>query len=138
MRANFFCVGILASLWTLSMLSTPTAVAQQGHPLVGVWSGDWGPTQAERHLVVMELSWKNTTLSGNINPGEPDATVIKVGTLNSTNWTVHLEGEGKDEKGNPLRIVVDGKIDNLGSAKRTLSGTWTRGSVKGNFKLTRE
>ena len=136
MRGKFsFVVGILASLLMLSM---PAAVAQQGHPLVGVWSGDWGPTQAERHLVVMELTWKDTTLGGNINPGEPDAAVIKVGTLNSTNWTVHLEGEGKDEKGNPLRIVVDGKIDNLGSAKRTLSGTWTRGSVKGNFKLTRE
>ena len=139
MRGKFsFVVGILASLWTLSMLSTPAAVAQQGHPLVGVWSGDWGPTPAERHLVVMELSWKNTTLSGNVNPGEPDATVIKVGTLNSANWTVHLESEGKDEKGNPLRIVVDGTIDNLGSAKRTLSGTWTRGSIKGTFKLTRE
>jgi hypothetical protein len=133
MRGNFFfVVGILASLLTLA------AGAQQGHPLVGVWSGDWGPTPAERHLVVMELSWKDTTLSGNINPGETDVASIKVGKLDSTNWTVHLEGEGKDEKGNPLRIVVDGKLDNLGSSKRTLSGTWIRGGVKGNFKLTRE
>jgi uncharacterized protein (DUF2147 family) len=133
MRAKFFCiVGILG--WLLAS----AAGAQQGHPLVGVWSGDWGPTQAERHLVVMELSWKDTTLSGNINPGETDVASIKVGKLDSTNWTVHLEGEGKDEKGNPLRIVVDGKLDNLGSSKRTLSGTWIRGGVKGNFKLTRE
>jgi hypothetical protein len=128
-------VGILAALW---MFSTPAAVAQQGHPLVGVWSGDWGPSQTERHLVVMELNWKDTTLSGNINPGEPDAATIKVGKLDSTNWTVHIEADGKDEKGNPLHTVVDGKIDNLGSAKRVLSGTWTRGATKGTFKVTRE
>jgi hypothetical protein len=133
MRGKILCmVGILAALLT------PAAVAQQGHPLVGVWSGDWGPTPAERHLLVMELTWKDTTLSGNINPGEPDAAQVKVGELNSTNWTVHIEAEGKDEGGKPVQIVADGQLDNLGSAKRTLSGTWTRGNIKGNFKLTRE
>jgi hypothetical protein len=131
----FFVVGILASLWTLSTLA---AGAQQGHPLVGVWSGDWGPTPTERHPVVVEMTWHDTTLGGMINPGETDAAQIKVGTLNSTNWTVHLEGEGKDEKGAPLRIVVDGQLDNVGSSKRTLTGTWIRGGTKGTFKLARE
>ena len=132
MRAKIFCViGILMSLLT------PAAVAQQGHPLVGVWSGDWGPTPAERHPVVVEMLWQNTTLSGNINPGEPDAAAIKVGRLDSTKWTVHLEGEAS-EGGKPLLIVVDGQLENLGSSKRTLSGTWTRGGVKGTFKITRE
>ena len=129
MRAKFLCVvGILASLLTLA------AGAQQGHPLVGVWSGDWGPTPAERHLVVMEMLWNDTTLSGKINPGETDEAAITVGRLDSTNWTVHIEGQGKDA----VKIVVDGKIDNLGSTKRTLSGTWMRGTTKGTFKVTRE
>lgn len=133
MRVRFlFAVGILASFLTLA------AGAQQGHPLVGVWSGDWGPTPTERHPVVVEMTWHDTMLGGMINPGETDAAQIKVGTLNSTNWTVHLEGEGKDEKGNPLRTIIDGQLDNLGSAKRTLSGTWTRGTTKGTFKITRE
>jgi len=133
MRPKFLCVvGILASLATLA------AGAQQGHPLVGVWSGEWGPTPTERHPVVVEMTWHDTTLGGMINPGETDAAQIKVGTLNSTNWTVHLEGEGKDEKGNPLKTVIDGQIDNLGSAKRILTGTWTRGTTKGTFKITRE
>ena len=133
MRGKFFLVvGILA------LLLTPAAVAQQGHPLVGVWSGDWGPTQTERHLMVIELTWKDTTLSGLINPGENDEAPVKVGKLDSANWTVHLEGEGKDEGGKPLRIVVDGKLDNLGSAKRTLTGTLIRGGAKGTFKLTRQ
>jgi uncharacterized protein (DUF2147 family) len=136
MRTKSLCVvGILAALW---MLSAPAAGAQQGHPLVGVWSGDWGPAQGERHLLVLELTWKDTTLSGNINPGESDAATVTVGKLDSTNWTAHLEGEGKDEKGSSLRIVFDGKLDNLGSAKRTMTGTYTRGNTKGNFKVTRE
>ena len=133
MRARILCiVGLLMSLLT------PAAVAQHGHPLVGVWSGDWGPTATERHPVVVEMLWQNTTLSGNINPGEPDAAVIKVGRLDSSKWTVHLEGEAKDESGKPLLIVVDGQLDNLGSSRRTLSGTWTRGGTKGTFKITRE
>jgi hypothetical protein len=86
----------------------------------------------------MELSWTDTTISGKINPGETDEAVVKVGKLDSSNWTVHLEGEGKDEKGSPLRTIIDGKLDNLGSSKRTLTGTWTRGTAKGNVKLTRE
>jgi hypothetical protein len=133
MRRPFYCL-----VCVLTFLMMPAAVAQQGHPLVGVWSGDWGPSAGERHPVLIEMTWQNTTLGGTINPGEVDAAPIKVGTLNSSNWTVHLEGEGKDEKGNPLRIVVDGQIENLGSPKRTLSGTWVRGTTKGTFKVTRE
>jgi hypothetical protein len=116
----------------------PTAVAQQGHPLAGIWLGDWGPSATERHQVLVELNWETTTLSGIINPGYPDEAPIKVGKLDSSNWTVHLEGEGKDEKGNPVRVVIDGRIEDLGSPKRSLTGTWTRGDVKGDFKLTRE
>ncbi len=114
-----------------------TSMAQHGHPLAGIWLGDWGGTQ-NRTDVVLELYWTNTTLSGNINPGFPDAATIEVGELDSSNWTVHLEAASKDEAGNPVRVIVDGKIDNLGSAKRTLSGTWKRGSTTGDFKLTRE
>jgi len=52
MRTKFFgVVGILA------LLLAPAAVAQQGHPLVGVWSGDWGPSATERHPVVVEMRW---------------------------------------------------------------------------------
>ena len=114
------------------------AGAQQGHPLDGVWSGDWGPSPTERIPVVLELHWKSTTLSGGINPGFPDAATVEVGRLNSANWTVHLEAVGKDENGNTVRTTIDGQIENLGSANRTLAGTWRRGNVTGNFKLTRE
>jgi hypothetical protein len=135
MRAKSYGLIVLVAL-VLSI--GPAAGAQQGHPLVGIWSGEWGPTAADRRPVLIEMTWENTTLSGTINPGETDAAAIKVGNLNSTNWTVHLEAEGKDEGGNPLKVVVDGQLENLGSPKRTLTGTWIRGNTKGTFKLTRE
>jgi hypothetical protein len=132
MRAKLF--GVIAIL----ALMIPAAGAQQGHPLVGVWLGDWGPSASDRHQVVVELTWLNTTLSGTVNPGEADETPLKVAQLNSSNWTVHLEGDSKDPGGKVARVVIDGQIENLGSAKRSLTGTWTRGGTKGTFKLTRE
>lgn len=113
------------------------AMAQHGHPLAGIWLGDWG-SGGTRNDIVLELYWTDTTLSGNINPGFPDAAVIEVGELNSSDWTVHIEAASQDEAGKPVKVIIDGKIDNLGSAKRTLSGTWKRGEVTGDFKLTRE
>ena len=84
------------------------------------------------------MEWKTTTLSGIINPGYPDEAKIRVGTLDSTKWTLHLEADSKDEKGNIVKVLIDGKLENIGSHNRTLTGTWTRGTVKGTFKLTRE
>ncbi len=131
--------GVRRLLLVLACLIVPPAlVAQQGHPLAGVWSGDWGPTGIDRNPVTIELTWVTTTLGGTINPGLPDAAVIRTGRLDSKNWTVHIEAEGKDENGNPVRIVVDGKLDALGSANRTLTGTWTRNNTRSTFKLTRE
>jgi hypothetical protein len=115
-----------------------TGVAQEGHPLIGTWSGEWGTSAKVRSPLLVILEWKTTTLSGVINPGEPDEAPIRVGTLDSTKWTVHLEADSKDEKGSPVKVVLDGKLEDIGSHNRTLTGTLTRGGVKGDFKLTRE
>jgi len=53
-------------------------------------------------------------------------------------WAVHLEADSKDERGSTVRIIIDGKLENIGSPNRTLSGTWSRGNIKGTFKLTRQ
>lgn len=127
-----------AALTLIVALCLPAAsMGQQGHPLAGIWLGAWnsGGTATD---VVVELNWMNTTLSGGINPGFPDEATIDVGNLDPSNWSVHIEAASKDEHGNPVRVVIDGKLDNLGSAKRTLSGTWKRGDTSGDFKLTRE
>lgn len=125
-------------VFVLACFIVAAAVAQEGYPLIGTWSGEWGPSPNERAQVVVIMEWDGETLSGIINPGFPDAAPIRVGTLDSTKWTVHLEAETKDERGNPVRIVIDGKLENIGSYNRTLSGTWIQGNVKGDFKLTRD
>jgi hypothetical protein len=47
---------------------------------------------------------------------------------------VHFEADTKDQK----HISIDGKLDNIGSYNRTITGTWTEGTMKGDFKLTRD
>ena len=136
MRAKIVCFVCVWACLTIAMMSG--ALAQEGYPLIGTWSGDWGPSATERNPVLIVMDWKTTTLSGIINPGYPDEAPIRVGTLDSTKWTLHLEADSKDERGTPVKVIVDGKLENIGSPNRTLTGTWTRGNVKGNFKLARE
>lgn len=122
----------------LACLAVTAAVAQEGHPVIGTWSGEWGPTATQRNNVLIVLSYDTTTISGVLNPGYPDEAPIKVATLDSTKWILRLEADSKDERGNPAKVIVEGKLENLGSPNRTFTGTWTRGNTKGDFKLTRE
>jgi hypothetical protein len=113
------------------------AQAQEGHPLVGSWYGDWGASASQRNDVTLVMSWDGKNISGIINPG-PDAVPFKVATLDSSRWTVHIEAEGKDRAGSVVRYTIDGKLENIGSYNRTLTGTWIQGAVKGDFKIARE
>jgi hypothetical protein len=117
------------------LLAAP-ALAQFGHPLKGTWSGDWGPTKDNRTHVVLELNWDGKAITGNINPG-PKAVPLKKAELNPDTWGVHLEGDGKDASGAAVHYVVDGKLENIGVYARVMSGTWTEGAKKGDFRVVR-
>jgi hypothetical protein len=117
------------------LLSAP-ALAQFGHPLKGTWSGDWGPTKENRTHVVLELNWDGKAISGNINPG-PKAVPLKKAELSPDTWGVHFEGDGKDASGATVHYVIDGKLENIGAYQRVMSGTWTEGSKKGDFRVVR-
>ena len=112
------------------------ASAQFGHPLKGSWSGDWGTSKDNRTRLLLELNWDGKAITGTINPG-PNAVALQKAVLDTANWTVHLEADGKDPSGKAVHYVVDGKLENLGSQNRVLTGTWTQGAVKGDFKLIR-
>jgi hypothetical protein len=103
----------------------------QGHPLKGVWLGDWGTDQNNRNPVILEMSWDGKAITGSINPG-PDAVHFTKAELDPSSWAVHLEAESSG-----TRYVIDGKIENLGSLRRSIIGTWVQGTQKGNFKITR-
>ena len=112
-------------------------LAQEGHPLTGTWSGDWGPTPAARTHITMVMAWDGKALTGTINPG-PDAIAVEAIFLDVTNWTIRFEASTKDASGAPVQVAAEGKLEDIASSHRTLTGTWRQGSTKGTFKLTRD
>ena len=118
------------------VLCAASSFAQYGHPLTGSWSGDWGPTKANRNRVLLDLDWDGKAITGRINPG-PDAVVIQKATLDVSTWTVRLESEVKDKAGQSVRYLIEGKLENIGVPNRVISGTWTQGGVKGDFRVVR-
>jgi hypothetical protein len=128
--ARFQLLGLLVTL-----IAVP-AFAQFGHPLKGSWSGDWGQAKENRTRILLEMNWDGKEISGVINPG-PNAVPLQKATLDPSNWSVHLEAEGKGPAGQPVRYVIDGKLQNIGAYQRFITGTWTEGSKKGDFKIVR-
>ena len=129
---------LLCALVFLTALSpTGSALAQEGHPMTGTWYGDWGPTPTHRNPITIIMAWDGKAISGTINPG-PDAIPITTATLDSTKWMFHLEANTKDQKGAPVHFVADGKLENVTSYNRTVTGSWNHGAVKGDFKLRRD
>ena len=114
-----------------------TGIAQQGHPLTGTWSGDWGPTATQRNQITLVMNWDGKNVTGLINPG-PDAIPITSVFVDVSTWTVRIEADSKDSSGKPVHISAEGKLEDLGSYHRTISGTWQQGAVKGAFKITRD
>ena len=132
MRVKNFGVPCLLACLALAA----TVSAQFGHPLKGTWSGDWGPSKGKQTHVVLELNWDGKALTGRINPG-PNQVPLRIATLDPSSWNVHLEAEGKDPSGSAIRYVIDGKLENIGAYQRFITGTWTEGPVKGEFKIVR-
>ena len=54
-------------------------------------------------------------------------------------WLLHFEAEAdvKDASGKVVRYVVDGKLQNIGVYNRFVTGTWSAGNEKGEFKVVR-
>jgi hypothetical protein len=144
----------LFCLLSCVLLAAP-ALAQEGHPARGTWAGYWGPSASENRLViVMDYDGKN--LSGTVNPGA-NAVPIKLARLDITPgkppakpgepvgepaFSVHIEVDAKDAKGNPVVIVADGTMQQVALPSRSIVGTWTQTSggktVKGEFRISRQ
>ena len=107
------------------------ALAQEGHPLVGTWSGDWGPTPTHRNPVTLELKLDGTMLTGTVNPGA-NAVPLTKGSFAKDTGMVMMEADAKGEKGAPVHYVIEGKVEGT-----MMSGTWNHDDKKGDFKLTK-
>jgi hypothetical protein len=127
MRARVFLIGLL-----IILAAVLPVLAQEGHPLTGSWHGAWMPN-GKRTPIMIYMKYDGKSVVGAINPG-PQAIPLKTVVLDATKWTVHMEGDAKDG----THVVVDGKLDNIGSYNRTLAGTWSQGANKADFKVTRD
>jgi len=131
------------SAWWIGLLMvlsiTVAAVAQEGHPMTGTWYGEFGPNATKRSDLTVIMNWDGKNVTGIINPG-PNVIPIKVATLDSTinKWTVHFEADAKNKAGGMDHFVFDGKMTNPVAYNRVISGTWTCGTTKGDFKITRD
>ncbi len=114
----------------------PLAFAQNGHPLVGSWSGNWTAAgQQGRLLVLIEFN-ADQVISGNIIEGSVRAPITEA-TLNPDDWSVTLKGQQKDASGAMVSIEIAGVIENLGSTtERAIVGSWRKGSTSGDLRLT--
>lgn len=112
-------------------------LAQEGHPLTGTWHGEYGTSPTQQTPIVFLMHWNSKIVEGKVNPGA-NSVPLKVATLDPSKWEVHIEADVKDPAGQPKHMVFDGKLENIGSYNRTITGTWTSGTQKGEFKLTRD
>ena len=133
-RSRILYILVLA----IMLLAPSGAWAQFGHPLKGQWSGQWGPSDNPKRLL-LDLQWDGKEITGVVNPGE-EAAAVKSVTFDYSNpsaWKVKLTAEGKDKSGKPVAISVDGTLENIGAYNKLFHGTWVEGGQKGDFTLTR-
>jgi len=124
-------ISLLFAVFTLG--ASVWVIAQEGYPLDGTWRGNWGQAGAAGTLAVVVMNWDGTAINGRINPGRNNVN-FTTASLNADTWAVHFEATSAD--GQP--IIVDGVLENLGSYKRTITGTWKIGGVENQIVLTRE
>ena len=141
MRSRFI---VLVCLLGCLALVAP-ALAQFGHPLKGSWSGEWWLKKGEENRILLDFDWDGKVLKGILNPGTDDVTVQKLaldppsgGVAKAMDpWLLHFEADVKDTAGKTVHHVVDGKLQNIGAYSKFITGTWTAGNQKGEFKVTR-
>lgn len=102
--------------------------------LTGTWSGDWGPSPADRNSVNVDMKLNGTTITGtvhSVNFQRPDVE-LKNSTYDPKAGTVHMEADAPG-RGGDVHFVIEGKISG-----GTMSGSWNHGATKGDFKLTKK
>ena len=147
MQRSFLSMsGILrvVSIFAVFAMAAP-AFAQMGYPLKGSWSGDWWLKKGEENHVLLDFDWDGKTLKGILNPGTDNVVLEKLtleppggGVAKAMDpWLLHFEADVKDASGKIAHYVVDGKLQNIGAYNKFVTGAWTVGNQKGEFKVVR-
>ena len=115
-----------------------TVLGQQGHPLTGSWHGVWGPPGGSDPMdLTVIMDWDGTAVTGLVNP-VTDRARFRNAELDSSDWSVRFEVDVRNSSGQTVSCVADGRLDRLGSDRRTLAGAWSCEGVQAEFHLTRD
>ena len=127
----------LAAVFIILLGFSYPLFSQEGHPLVGAWSGDrLVNNKNTRVLVLLDLQ-PDQEITGTIIENGVRIPLSDV-TLDPQDWSVNISAVGEDRAGNTLSYKIQGIIGNLGSAtQRNISGTWDDGTDTGSFRLQR-
>ena len=133
MRSNTIRVICLLACVALAI---PALALQRGGAdvVTGTWTGDWGPNAADRNTVSVDLKLDGKNVTGtvkSVNFKRPDVTLMK-STFDAAAGTVHMEADSGTGSA-MVHFVIDGKV-----AGGTMSGSWNKGTTKGDFKLTKK
>ena len=128
----------LPALLLSSLLFVPAAFSQEGHPLSGTWSGDWGTASGgERTRMTVVMNWDGKKVTGILNPG-PNSVELTDIQLDPVDWTVRIQIPPNSYGRGGSEVTAIGKLEDLGSVHRTITGTWREASDSGDFRLERD
>jgi hypothetical protein len=125
-------ISLACAMMCFALTASVGAQSKTGDPVSGSWSGDWGPSEADRNTVTVELKWDGKALTGSVNPG-PNAIALQKCAFDAKTGAVHLEADAKSRRGADIHYVIDGKIEGA-----TMSGSWNHDNRKGDFKITKK
>jgi len=128
LKAFSLACAVMSFALTVSVGAQP----KTADPLSGSWTGDWGPSAADRNPVTVELTWDGKALTGTVNPG-PNAVALQKCTFDAKAGAVHMEADAKNRRGDAIHYVIDGKVEGT-----TMSGSWNHDTRKGDFKITKK
>jgi len=130
-------VRTLSVICLLACLIAIPVLAQQrsgADPLTGTWSGDWGPNQADRNQVSVDLKLEGGAVTGIVKTANRPEVPLSKGTFDATARTVKMEAEAPNPRGGAnVKYVIEGKLEG-----NTLTGSWNHDNTKGDFKLTKK
>lgn len=124
-------------LFTVCCSFSSLLFAQQAFPLVGSWSGYWGPDASHQTRVLMSITFSVDQVISGFIIEKGRRIPITDASLDPSTWTVTMAAKGEDrESGKPIEYRIKGQIENLGSVtERTLAGTWAEGTTSGTFRV---
>jgi hypothetical protein len=116
------------------LIAIPVLAQQRGgaDPLTGTWAGDWGPNQADRNQVTVDLKLEGGAVTGVVKTANRPEVPLSKGTFDATARTVKMEAVAP-RGGATVRYIIEGKLEG-----NTLTGSWNHDNTKGDFKLTKK